>query len=59
MSGVQVDYDDVQRRRKQSLARREASGHASTNPEVDWAKVSDLAERRRMQNRMAQRSARK
>lgn len=31
----------------------------STNPEEDWTKISDLAERRRIQNRIAQRNYRK
>jgi hypothetical protein len=45
---------------------RYASAHASSsafsasaNPNEDWTKVSDLAERRRIQNRIAQRNYRK
>lgn len=32
---------------------------ASAHPDEDWTKVSDLAERRRIQNRIAQRNYRK
>ena len=31
---------------------------ASANPHEDWTKISDLAERRRIQNRIAQRNYR-
>ncbi|KEY64089.1 hypothetical protein S7711_09484 [Stachybotrys chartarum IBT 7711] len=33
--------------------------HWSANPDEEWSKISDLAERRRIQNRIAQRSYRK
>ncbi|KAK7433448.1 hypothetical protein Landi51_13925 [Colletotrichum acutatum] len=40
-------------------AQTRASPGKLANPDEDWTKISDLAERRRIQNRIAQRNYRK
>ncbi|KAF4331981.1 hypothetical protein FBEOM_14233 [Fusarium beomiforme] len=47
-------YTEAPPRRRYS-----STSSASANPDEDWAKISDTAERRRIQNRIAQRNYRK